>query len=144
MGVPLYVFCHFPLAAINNYSLSLIFVSLITVCLGMFLLGFVLPGTLCASWTLVAISFPILWKFSTIISSNIFSDPFFFSSFSWTPIIQILVHLMLSQRSLRLSSILFILIFLFCSVVVISTVLSSGSLICFPASVILLISSRAF
>ena len=48
-------------------------------------LGFILYGTLCVSWTWVTISFPMLGKFSTIISSNIFSDPFFFSSSSGTP-----------------------------------------------------------
>ena len=63
----------------------------------------------------------------------------FFSSSSGTPIMQILVHLMLSQRSLRLSSILFILFSLFCSFVVISTILSSRSLIRSSASVILLL-----
>ena len=113
-------------------------------CLGLFLFGFILYGTLCASWTWVAISFPMLGKFSTIISSNIFSDPFFFSSSSGTPIVQMLVHLM-SQTSLRLSSILFILFSLFCSLAVISTVLSSSSLIHSSASVILLlIPSRVF
>ena len=76
MGVPLYVICHFSLAAFNNFSLSLIYATLITMCLGVFLLGFILYGTLCASWTWVAISFPILGKFSTITSSNIFSGPF--------------------------------------------------------------------
>ena len=80
MGVPLYVICHFSFVAFNNFSLSLIFVKLITVCLGMFLLGFILPGTLCASWTWVAISFPTLGMFSTIISSNIFLGPFSLSS----------------------------------------------------------------
>ena len=50
-----------------------------------------------------------LGKFLTIIYSNIFSVPFSFSSSSGTPIIQMFVCLMLSQRSLRLSSILFIL-----------------------------------
>ena len=55
------------------------------------------------------------------ISSNIFSDHFFFSSSSRMPIIQMLVHLMLSQRSLRLPSILFILFCLFGSATVIST-----------------------
>ena len=81
----------------------------------------------------------------TIISSNIFSVPFFFSSSSGTPIIQMLVCLMLSQRSLRLSLILFILFSLFWSAVVISTVLSSRSHNHSSASVILLlIPSREF
>ena len=52
---------------------------------------------------------------------------------------------MLSQRSLRLSSIIFILFSLFCFAVVISTILSSRSLIRSSASVIrLLIPSREF
>ena len=76
MGVHLYVICRFSLPAFNNFSLSLIFASLIIMCLGVFLLGFILYGTHCTSWTWVAISFPILGKFSTIISSNIFSGPF--------------------------------------------------------------------
>ena len=54
-GVPLFVICCFCLIAFNNFSLSLIFVNLITVCLGMFLLGFILPGSVCASWTWVTI-----------------------------------------------------------------------------------------
>ena len=103
MGVPRYVICHISLVAFNILSLSLIFVSLITMCLDVFLLGFILPGTLCASWTSLTISFPLLGKFSAIISSNIFSGPFFLSS-PGTPMMQMLVHLMLSQRSLRLSS----------------------------------------
>ena len=49
VGVPLYVICRFPLVAINILSLSLIFVSLITIWFGVFLLGFILPGTFCAS-----------------------------------------------------------------------------------------------
>ena len=63
MGIPLYVICCFSLVAFNNFSLPLIFVSQITVCLGVFLLGFILPGNLCASWTWVAISFPMLGNF---------------------------------------------------------------------------------
>ena len=110
-----------------------------------FLVGFILYGTLCASWTCVTISFPRLVKFSTIISSNIFSDPFFFSSSSGTPIVQMLVRLVLSQRSLRLSSILFILFSLFCSSAVISTILSSSLRIRFSASgILLLIPSSVF
>ena len=96
---PLCVICCFSLAAFNNFSLSLIFVNLITMCLSVFLLGFILPGALCASWTWVAISFPMLGKFSTIISSNIFLGPFSLSSPSGTPIMRIFMHLMLSQRS---------------------------------------------
>ena len=96
MGFPLYVTCCFSLVAFNILSLSLVFVSLISMCLGIFLLGFILYRTLCASWTWLTISFSIFGKFSTIISSKIFSYPFFFSSSSGTPIIQILVLLMLS------------------------------------------------
>ena len=109
MGVPLYVICCFSLAAFNNFSLSLIFANLITMCLGVFLLRFILYGTLCASWTWVAISCPMLGKSLTIISSNIFSGPFSLFSPSGTPIRRMLLHLMLSQRSLRLSSFLFFL-----------------------------------
>ena len=46
MGFPLYVTCCFSLAAFNILSLYLVFVSLISMCLGMFLLGFILYGIL--------------------------------------------------------------------------------------------------
>ena len=69
-GNPL-VCCCFSLAAFNICSLCLIFVNLINMCFGLFSLGFILFGTL-GFWTWEAISFPILGKFSTIISSNIF------------------------------------------------------------------------
>ena len=69
-------------------ALSLIFVNLITMCLGMILFGFILPGTLCTSWTWVTVSFPMLGKFSAITSSRIFSGPFSLSSPSGTPIMQ--------------------------------------------------------
>jgi len=49
IGVPLYVIYFFSLAAFNISSLSLILVHLIDMCLGVFLLGFILYGT-CASW----------------------------------------------------------------------------------------------
>ena len=108
MGFPLYVTYCFSLAAFNILSLCLVFVSLISMCLGMFFLVFILCGTLCASWTQLTISFSVLGKFSSIISSKIFSYPIFFSSSSGTSIIQISVCLILSQRSLRLFSVLFI------------------------------------
>ena len=133
-GIPLYVIFCFILAAFNTF-LCLIFVSLINMCVGVFVLGLIMCGTLCTSWTWAAISFPTFGKFSTIISSDIFSDSFFFSS-SGTSIIWMLVSLV---RSLRLSSILFILFYLFCSSAIIPTILSSSSLICSSASVILLL-----
>lgn len=46
MEVPLYVICCFSQVALNILSLSLIFVILITMCLSVFLLRFILPGTL--------------------------------------------------------------------------------------------------
>ena len=110
MGVPFYVICYFILllfVAFNTLFLSLIFVSLITLCLGVFLLWFILPGTLWASWTWLTISFPMSGKFSAIILSNIFLGPFSLSSPSGTPKMQILVCLTLFQRSHRLCSFFF-------------------------------------
>ena len=109
-GIPLCVICCFSLAAFNICCLHLIFASLINMCLGVFQFGFILFGTLWVSWTWVAISFPPLGKFLTIISSSIFSCPTFLSS-SGTPMILMLGHFTLSQRSLRLSSHLLILFF---------------------------------
>ena len=50
MGFSLYVTCCFFLAAFHTLSLCLIILSLFNMCLGVFLLGFILSGTLCASW----------------------------------------------------------------------------------------------
>ena len=145
MGIPLYVICCFSLAAFDICFLCLIFVNLINMCLGVFHLGFILFGTLWVSWTWVIISFPILGKFSTIISSRIFSWSFFLSSSSGTPMIQMLERLILSWSSLRLSSFLLIHFCFFLSDSFISTILSSMSLILSSASVILLfVASRVF
>ena len=95
------LYVSFSLAAFNICSLCLIFVSFINMCLRVFCLGFILFGTLWVSWIWVIISFPILGKFSAIISSSIFSCPLFLSSSSVTPMIQMLMGLTLSQRSLR-------------------------------------------
>ena len=82
-------------------------------------------------------------KFSTITSSKIFSYPFFLFC-TWDPY-NLNVHLILSQRSLRLSSVLFNLFTLFCTSEVISTILSSSPLIRSSASdILLLIPSRVF
>ena len=69
MGVCyLYVICLFSLFLLIFY-LSLIFVNLITMCLSVFRLGFILPRTLCASWTWLVIFFPMLGKFSASVIS---------------------------------------------------------------------------
>ena len=109
MGIPLCVICCFSLAAFSICSLCLIFVNLINMCLGVFHLEFLVFGTVWFSWTCMTISFPILGKFSTIISSSILSWSFFLSSSSGTPMIQMLGRLTLFQRSLKLSSFLLIL-----------------------------------
>ena len=141
MGFLLYITyspCCFSLVAFNILSLCLVFVSLISLCLGVFLLGFILYGTLCPS------GFDyFLFHVGRIFNYNLLKNfliPFFFSS-SGTPIIRMSVHLIWSQRSLRLSSALFILFTLFCSLEVISTILSSSSLIHSSASDILLLIS---
>ena len=145
MGFPLYVTCCFSLATFNIFSLCLVFFSLISICLGVFLLGFILYGTLCASWTWWTICFPMLVKSSTIIYSKIFSYPLFFYSSYGTPIIWMLMHLIWSQKLLRLSSALFILFTLFWFSEFIFTTLSSSSLILSSTSdILLLIPSRVF
>ena len=51
MGFHLYVTCCFSLATFNILYTCLTFVSLISIYLGLFLLGFILYGMLCTSWT---------------------------------------------------------------------------------------------
>ena len=80
-------------------------------------------------------SFPLL-------SLQIFSQAFPLSP--GTPIMWMLVYLMLSQRSVRLSSFLFILFSLFYSAEVILTNLSFSSLICSASSFILLLFIPAY
>ena len=109
MGIPLCVICCFSLAAFNIFSLCLIFISSVNMCLGLFHLGFTLFGTLWVSWTWWAISFSILGKSSTIISSSMYSFPFFLSTSSGTPMIKMLRCTTLSQRSLSLFSFLLLL-----------------------------------
>ena len=114
-------------------------------CLDVFLLEFILYWTLCASWTWLTISFPMLGRFSTILSLKNCAVPFFFSSSSGTSITQMLVCLILSQKCLKLSSIIFILFPLLWWSVTISTILSSSSLCHSSASVsLLLFPSRVF
>ena len=60
---------HFSLVVFNILFLSLIFVRL---CLSFFLLGLILSGTLCVSWTWLIVSFPRFRKFLAIIYSKEF------------------------------------------------------------------------
>ena len=85
MEFPLYATCCFSLAAFNILSLCLVFVSLICLCLGVFLLGFILLWDSLCLLDLICYFLFHLGKFSTIISSKNFSYPFFFSSSSETP-----------------------------------------------------------
>ena len=144
MGIPLYVTFCFSFAVFNIFSLNLIFVSLIN----MFLLCFSQGLSCMDSLRFLDLGDYFLSHVREVFHYNLFkyfSDPFFFFSSSGTPIIRMLVHLILSQRSLRLSLILFILFSLFSSAVVISTILPSRSLTRSSASVILLlIPSRVF
>ena len=105
MGVPLYVICHFSLIAFNILSLSLIFVTLITMCLIVFLIGFILPGILCFLEFVDYFLSHVREFFSYYLFKYFLRS--FLSSPSGTPIMQMLVHLMLSQWSFRLSSLFF-------------------------------------
>ena len=81
MGFPLYVTCCFSLAALNILSLCLVFVTLISVCLGVFLLVFILYGTLCF---LNLIDY-FLSHAGEIFNSNLFKN-FLVLSFSCRPL----------------------------------------------------------
>ena len=109
MGISFYAICCFSLAAFNIFSLSLIFVSLINMYLSMFLIGFILYGTLH--------SLDLSECFFSHVREVFNYDPFKYflrpllslSSLSGTSIMWILVHLMLYQKFLRLLLPLFIL-----------------------------------
>ena len=72
-------------------------------------------------------SFPILGKFLATSSWNIFYVPLSLSSPSGTPIMWMLVLLILSQSSLRLSSFVFNIFSLFCSVFVLGPAQQDGA-----------------
>ena len=87
MGIPLCVICSFSLAAFQICSLCLMFVNLINMCLGG-VSPWVYPVWDSLDFFDLSDYFlPVLGKFSTIISSNIFSWSFFLSSSSGTPMI---------------------------------------------------------
>ena len=81
----LFVTCCLSFAAFNILSLCLIFVSLNSMCLGVFLLGFILYGTLCACWDLID---DFLFHVGEIFNYNLFENfliPFLFLFF-WDPL----------------------------------------------------------
>ena len=84
MEIPLYVIFCFSLAVFNIFSLNLIFVSLIKMCLGVFLLGFILYGTLC----FLDLGDYFLSHVKKVFHYNLFKyflSPFLFLFFFWDP-----------------------------------------------------------
>ena len=73
-------------------------------CLSVVIFVFILFGTVCVSWPWIFLSFPMLGKFSAIMSSSMVSNPFLLSFPSGTPSLWISVSLILSQSSLKVSS----------------------------------------
>ena len=87
MGFPWYVTCYFSLAAFNILSLCLVLVSLISMCLGVFLFWFILCGTL----YLLDLNDYFLFHVGKIFNYNLFRNfliSFLFLFSSWTPIIK--------------------------------------------------------
>lgn len=112
------LFVAFLLMLFNILSSFFIFVNLITT------LSWCFPqvdpdGTLCTSWSWLITSFSLLRTFSSFSSSNIFSGLFSHSSPSENHIMWMLLLLILSQSSLKLSLFHFIIFSLFCPVEVI-------------------------
>ena len=96
---------------------------------------------LSASWTWFAICFPMLGKFSSVISSYIFSGPFCFFSFQDFYNTKVDAFNVVPEVSLAVLIFFFfsILFYILCSGAVVSTILFSRSLIRLCASVILLL-----
>ena len=91
--IPLYATLWFFLAVFRIVSLSLTFVILITVCLGVYLFQLILFGTLCFLYLVICFLLLIWEVFShNFIKYILTSLPFFFSSV--TTIIPMLVHVM--------------------------------------------------
>ena len=137
MEIPLYVICCFSLVAFNIFSVFNFcqFHYYVSQCVPT---GLILYETLC----FLDLGDCFLSHVKEVFSYNVvkyFLRPFLFFFSPGTPIMRTLVHLILSQRPLKLSSFLFILFSLSCSMAVISTTLSSSSLIRSSASFILLL-----
>ena len=108
MRIPLYVICCFSLIALNIFSLNLIFVNLINIYLDIFLLEFILRGTLhfldlgdCFYSHVKEVFSYYLYKYLL--------RPFLSSS--GTLLMQMLVGLILSQTAFKLSLFIFFILF---------------------------------
>ena len=101
-GFPCMLFVPFVLLLLH---FSFDFVILITVCLGVFLLGFILPGTLCFLYS--GDCFLSHGKILSYYLLKYFLKPFLSLFSSGTPAMWMFLHLMFSQSSLRLSSFLY-------------------------------------
>ena len=131
MGIPLYVICCFSLLAFNIFSLYLIFVSLINMCLGVFLLGYTPVWDCLHFLDLLDFFLSHVREVSSYYLFKYFIRPFLFFFFFWDPYnLNVCMFNVVPEISERLSSFLFILFSLFCSMAEISTILSSRSLIC--------------
>ena len=84
MGFPLYVTCCLSVGAFTLLCLCLVFVSLIRMCLGLFLLGFILYGTLCPLDLIDYFVF-LVGKIFTYTLFQTFVILFLFLSFFWDP-----------------------------------------------------------
>jgi len=114
MGFPLYINCCFSLDALNILSSWLISLSLICMCLGVFLLGFILYRTL---YFLDLFDY-FLFHAGEIFNYNLFKNfliSFLFFFFFPDPYNLNVGEFDTVQRSLIPSSVLFILFTLFCS-----------------------------
>ena len=102
MGVPLYVTSCFQFAAFNILSLSLIFAFLIIVCLRVVPLGLIIPGLSVLAGPGLSYFLSQVREFFSYSFFKCVLCPLFLSSPPGTLIMQMLVSLMMSQRSLKL------------------------------------------
>ena len=143
MGFTLYVTCYFFLAASNKFFVF-------NLCQFDQYVSWRVSPWVYPAWDSLCLMDLIdyfLFHVGELFNYNLFKNFLipFLSSSSGTPIIRMLVHLILFQKSLRLSQVLFILFTFLCFSGVISTILSSSLLIHPSASDILpLIPSRVF
>jgi len=103
----------------------LILVTLINICLSMFLLVFILDGTLQSSWTWMIISFSVLGKFWTTISISFCSFFFILSGAVISSILYFssLIHSSASVILLLIPSRVFLILVIFLFITVCSLVL---------------------